>query len=146
MLAKFPAPNFTFEYNVGYAISHLSRCSLALVASGTASLECALVGIPQIVIYRVHPVTYFVGKRVVKVKYLSLINVMANEAIVPEFLQDKLEASAVAREGLELLTNPQRRDAMKRSVAKVVGTLGQPGASKRAADAILLEAALAKVG
>jgi lipid-A-disaccharide synthase len=146
MLAKFPAPNFTFEYNVGYAISHLSRCSLALVASGTASLECALVGIPQIVIYRVHPVTYFVGKRVVKVKYLSLINVMANEAIVPEFLQDNLEASAVAQEGLELLTNPQRRDAMKRSVAQVVGTLGQPGASKRAADAILLEAALAKVG
>jgi lipid-A-disaccharide synthase len=146
MLAKFPAPNFTFEYNVGYAISHLSRCSLALVASGTASLECALVGIPQIVIYRVHPVTYFVGKRVVKVKYLSLINVMANEAIVPEFLQDNLEASAVAQEGLELLTNPQRRDAMKRSVAKVVSTLGASGASKRAADAILLEAALARVG
>jgi lipid-A-disaccharide synthase len=146
MLAKFPAPNFTFEYNVGYAISHLSRCALALVASGTASLECALVGIPQIVVYRVHPLTYAVGRRVVKVKYLSIVNVMANEAIVPEFLQDNLEASAVAQEALELLGNPQRREAMKRRVAQVVSTLGEPGASKRAAEAILLEAALAKVG
>jgi lipid-A-disaccharide synthase len=146
MLAKFSAPNFTFEYNVGYAISHLSRCALALVASGTASLECALVGIPQIVIYRVHPLTYAVGRRVVKVNYLSIINVMANEAIVPEFLQDNLEASAVAQEALELLNNAQRRDTMKRRVAEVVSTLGEPGASKRAAEAILLETALAKVG
>lgn len=146
MLAKFPAPNFTFEYNVGYAISHLSRCALALVASGTASLECALVGIPQIVVYRVHPLTYAVGRRVVKVNYLSIINVMANEAIVPEFLQDNLEASAVAREALELLGNPQRREGMKRRVAQIVATLGEPGASHRAAEAILLEAALAKVG
>jgi lipid-A-disaccharide synthase len=146
MLAKFPAPNFTFEYNVGYAISHLSRCALALVASGTASLECALVGIPQVVVYRVHPLTYAVGKRVVKVNYLSIVNVMANEAIVPEFLQDNLEASAVAREALELLGSPQRRETMKRRVAQVVATLGEPGAGKRAAEAILLEAALAKVG
>ena len=146
MLAKFPAPNFIFEYNVGYAISHLSRCALALVASGTASLECALVGIPQVVVYRVHPVTYFAGKRLIKVKYLSMVNVMANEAVVPEFIQDRLEASAVAQEGLELLNNPQRRESMKRRVAQIVATLGEPGASKRAAEAILLETALAKVG
>jgi len=146
MLAKFPAPNFIFEYNVGYAISHLSRCALAIVASGTASLECAVVGIPQIVVYRVHPLTYAVGRRVVKVNYLSIINVMADEAIVPEFIQDNLEASAVAQEALELLGNPQRREAMRRSVAQIVATLGEPGASQRAAEAILLEAALAKVG
>jgi lipid-A-disaccharide synthase len=146
MLSKMPAPNFTFEYNVGYAISHLSRCSLAIVASGTASLECALVGIPQVVIYRVHPLTYAVGKRVVKVKFLSMVNVMANEKVVPEFLQDELQASAVAQEGLELLNNPQRRDAMKRRVGEIVATLGEPGASKRAAEAILTEAALAKLG
>lgn len=146
MLEKFPAPNFTFEYNIGYAASHLSRCALALVASGTASLECALVGIPQIVVYRVHPLTFAVGRRLVKVKYLSIVNVMANDAVVPEFLQDDLEASAVAQEALELLGNPQRREAMKRRVAQVVATLGGPGASERAAEAILLEAAFAKVG
>jgi lipid-A-disaccharide synthase len=146
MLAKFPAPNFTFEYNVGYAISHLSRCSLAIVASGTASLECALVGIPQVVIYRVHPLTYAVGRRVVKVKYLSILNVMADEAIVPEFLQDNLQASAVAQEALELLNNVPKRETMKRRVAAVVATLGEPGASKRAAEAIILETALAKIG
>jgi lipid-A-disaccharide synthase len=144
MLARMPAPNFTFEYNVGYAISHLSRCALAIVASGTASLECALVGIPQVVVYRVHPLTYAVGKHVVKVRFLSIINVMADEAIVPEFLQDDLEASAVAQEGLELLNNIPRREMMKRRVAEVVATLGEPGASARAATAILAETALAK--
>jgi lipid-A-disaccharide synthase len=146
LLSRSAAPNFIFEYNVGYAISHLSRCALAIVASGTASLECAVVGIPQVVIYRVNPITYFVGKRVVKVKYLSLLNVMAGEKIVPEFLQDELTPGAVAQEALELLNNPQRREAMKRRVSEIVATLGEPGASQRAAQAILSEAALAKIG
>jgi lipid-A-disaccharide synthase len=146
ILAKFPAPNFAFEYNIGYAISHLSRCELALVASGTASLECALVGIPQIVVYRVHPLTYAVAKRIVKVKYLSIINVMANDEVVPEFIQDKLQPEAVANAALALLESKERRESMKRHVAEIVATLGAPGASQRAAEAILLEAAFAKVG
>jgi lipid-A-disaccharide synthase len=146
MLSKLAAPNFDFEYNVGYAVSHLSRCAVAIVASGTASLECAIVGIPQVVIYRVHPLTYAVGKRVVKVKFLSMVNVMAGEKVVPEFIQDDLTPSAVAQEALELLNNPQRRESMKRRVGQIVATLGEPGASQRAAEAILAEAALAKIG
>ena len=144
LLALQPPANFGFEYNIGYAVSHLSRCSLALVASGTASLECALVGIPQIVVYRVHPLTYFVGRRLVTVNHLSLINVMAGEEIVPEFLQARFRPEAVAQTALELLDNLARRDTMRRRVAQVVATLGGPGASQRAAEAILLEAALAK--
>lgn len=146
LVAKLPAANFAFDSNVGYAISHLSRCSLAIVASGTASLECALVGIPQIVVYRVHPLTYAVGKRLVKVKYLSMVNILADEIVVPEFLQDDLQAGSVARTALELLENSHRREAMKRRVAEVVATLGEPGASKRAAGAILAQTALAKAG
>jgi lipid-A-disaccharide synthase len=146
LISHLPAPNFTFEHNVGYAVSHLSRCALAIVASGTASLECALVGIPQVVVYRVHPLTYAVGKRVVTVKFLSIINVMAGEKVLPEFVQDDFTPSAVAQEGLDLLNNPQRREAMKRRVAEIIATLGEPGASQRAAEAILAEAALAKVG
>jgi lipid-A-disaccharide synthase len=144
LLARQEPANFDFEYNIGYAISHLSRCSLAMVASGTASLECALVGIPQVVVYRVHPLTYFVGRRVVKVNHLSIINVMAGEEIVPEFLQDKLQPEAVAQTALELLSNPARREVMKQRVAQVVATLGGPGASKRAAEAILVEAGVGK--
>jgi lipid-A-disaccharide synthase len=146
LVEKYPAANFDFEYNIGYAISHLSRCSLALVASGTASLECALVGLPQIVVYRVHPLTYAVGRRVVKVRHLSIVNVMAGQEIVPEFIQDKLRPEAVAEVALELLGNPARREAMKQRVAHIVSTLGGPGASQRAAEAILLEAAFSKVG
>lgn len=146
VLARQEPANFDFEYNIGYAISHLSRCSLALVASGTASLECALVGLPQIVVYKVHPLTYEVGRRVVKVQHLSIINVMAGREIVPEFIQEKLRPEAVAAAALELLDHPARREAMKQSVAQLVATLGGPGASRRAAEAILLEATLAKVG
>jgi lipid-A-disaccharide synthase len=146
LLEKFPAPNFDFEYNISYAISHLSRCSLALVASGTASLECALVGVPQVVVYRVHPITFAVGRRVVKVKHLSMVNVLAGEEVVPELLQDRFQPESVAREALELLVNQPRREKMKRRVAEVVATLGGPGASQRAAKAVLFEAAFAKVG
>ena len=143
LIAKLPPPNFDFELNVGYAISHLSRCSLALVASGTASLECALVGLPQIVVYKVHPLTYAVGRRVVKVRHLSIVNIMAGREIVPEFIQEKLQPAAVAQTALELLDNPARRAAMKQNVAELVESLGGPGASQRAAEAILHEAALA---
>ena len=103
-------------------------------------------GIPQIVVYRVHPLTYAVGKRVVKVKYLSIINVMANDEVVPEFIQEKLQPEAVANAALALLGSRERRESMKRHVAEIVATLGAPGASQRAAEAILLEAAFARVG
>jgi lipid-A-disaccharide synthase len=145
IIARLDAPNFTLEYNVGYAVSHLSRCALALVASGTASLECAVVGIPQIVVYRVDPLTYAVGKKLVKLNHLSMVNVMAEQEIVPELLQDKMQPEAIAREALDLLDNRARREMMKRKVAEIVASLGGPGASKRAAEAILVEAALSKV-
>jgi len=145
LMARLPAPNFTLEYNVGYAVSHLSRCALALVASGTASLECAVVGIPQIVVYRVDPLTYYVGKRLVKVSHLSMVNVMAHEEVVPELVQDRMQPEAIAREALDLLDNKRRRETMKRRVSEIVASLGGPGASKRAAEAILIEAARSQV-
>jgi lipid-A-disaccharide synthase len=145
LTANLAAPNFSIEFNTGYAVSHLSRCALALVASGTASLECAVVGIPQIVVYRVDPFTWAVGKRLVKVNHLSMVNVMAGEEVVPELLQEKMQPDAIAAYALELLGNRKRREAMKQRVAGIVATLGGPGASKRAAQAILEEAAQSQV-
>jgi lipid-A-disaccharide synthase len=145
LTAALPAPNFSIEFNVGYAVSHLSRCALAIVASGTASLECAVVGIPQIVVYKVDPLTYAVGKKLVKVNHLSMVNVMAGEEVVPELLQDNMRPDAIAAHALDLLNNRRRREAMKQRVADIVATLGGPGASKRAAEAILAEAALSRV-
>ena len=145
LTVNLPAPNFSVEFNSGYAVSHLSRCALAVVASGTASLECAVVGIPQIVVYRVDPLTWAVGKRLVKVDHLSMVNVMAGGEVVPELLQDKMQPEAIAGQALELLGNRKKREAMKQRVAEIVATLGGPGASKRAAHAILAEAALSQV-
>jgi lipid-A-disaccharide synthase len=145
LTTHLPAPNFSIEFNVGYAVSHLSRCALAIVASGTASLECAVVGIPQIVVYKVDPLTYAVGKKLVKVTHLSMVNVMAGEEVVPELLQENMRPDAIAALALDLLGNRRRREAMKQRVAEIVATLGGPGASKRAAEAILAEAALSRV-
>lgn len=144
LTANLPAPNFSIEFNVGYAVSHLSRCALAIVASGTASLECAVVGIPQIVVYKVDPLTYAVGKKLVKVNHLSMVNVMAGEEVVPELLQENMRPDTIAAHALDLLGNRRRREAMKQRVAGIVATLGGPGASKRAAEAILAEAALSQ--
>jgi lipid-A-disaccharide synthase len=145
LTAQLPAPNFKIEFNSGYAVSHLSRCALAIVASGTASLECAVVGIPQIVIYRVDPLTWAIGKRLVKVNHLSMVNVMAGEEVVPELLQEKMQPDVIASHALELLGNRKRREAMKERIDGIVATLGGPGASKRAAQAILADAALSQV-
>ena len=145
LIARLDAPNFSLEYNVGYAVSHLSRCALALVASGTASLECAVVGIPQIVVYRVDPLTYAVGRKLVKLNHLSMVNVMAEEEIVPEFLQERMQPEGIAATALELLNNRNKREVMKERVAEIVATLGGPGASQRAAEAILAEATFSRL-
>jgi lipid-A-disaccharide synthase len=86
-----------------------------------------------------------VGKRLVKVNHLSMVNVMAGEEVVPELLQEKMQPDAIAGQALELLGNRKKREAMKQRVAEIVATLGGPGASKRAAQAILAEAALSQV-
>lgn len=145
LISRLGSANFDFESLIGYAVSHLSRAALALVASGTASLECALVGVPHVVIYKVHPFTYELGKRLVKVKHLSIINVMADEEVVPELLQDNFRPETVAREGLSLLADKERRAAITSRVEQVIATLGTSGASKRAAEAILIEALKAPV-
>ena len=104
-----------------------------------------MVGIPQIVVYKVDPLTYAVGKKLVKVNHLSMVNVMAGEEVVPELLQENMRPDAIAAHALDLLNNRRRREAMKQRVAEIVATLGGPGASKRAAEAILAEASLSKV-
>ncbi len=125
------------ECYIGYSLTHLSRCKLAMVASGTASLECAFAGVPPIVVYKVNPFTFAVGKRLVKVKYLSMVNVLANAPVVPEILQDELTAPRLAQETHRLLVDQERYQTIREKMKKIVDTLGETGVSGRAADWIL---------
>ncbi len=139
-----PAVGFAYNIVTGYTLSHLNRCELALVKSGTGSLDCALMGVPQIVVYKVNPLTYAIGRRVVKVQHLSMVNVLAGDKdVVPELIQKDMTADKIALHALELLNNPERMEAMKKEMANVVAGLGEPGAIGRASTAVAEE--LAKV-
>lgn len=112
----------------------LALCDLALVASGTATLETAVLGVPMVVLYRVSPFTFWVAKRVVKVPYIGLVNLVAGEKIVPELIQNEVTPQRLAREAFAILQGEQRRENMIRSLKRVKDSLGKGGASERTAE------------
>lgn len=106
---------------------------LAIVASGTATLETALLGIPMIIIYKISPITYFIGKMVVTVKNIGIVNIIAGKTIVPELIQDEAAGVNIAREALAILINDERKNEMISQLAGIRAKLGKPGAALRAA-------------
>ncbi len=115
----------------------LASTDLALVASGTATLETALCGAPMVVVYRTSRMSYAIGRRLVKVPWISLVNIVAGEELVPELLQEQVSPDRLEREAAALLDSPSRQERMKRGYERVARELGPPGASVRAADAVL---------
>jgi lipid-A-disaccharide synthase len=122
----------------------LSQSALALTASGTATLEIALLGIPMVVAYRVAPLTGFLARRLLKVPFIAMPNILLDEAVVPEFLQQDVTAERFASEALGILENPGRAAAIRQKLAGVRSRLGQPGAVEKAAALVLNEAARRK--
>ncbi len=110
---------------------------LALVASGTATLETALLGTPFCILYRVHPLTYAIGKRLVKIHSIGLANVVAGKRVVPEFLQHELDPAAIAATAEGLLTDPAQRRAQRQGLAAGLRSLGKPGVARRVAGELL---------
>ena len=97
----------------------------------------------MIVVYRLSPLTYRLGRRFVHVNTFAMANLVAGRTVVPELEQDEFTPEAVAREALGLLENPERAAAMRRELREVRAKLGEPGASRRAAEAVL---AVARAG
>src|SRR6266436_6771282 len=89
---------------------------------------------------------YQIGKRIVKVKYLAMPNLLANEEVFPEFIQDAATPENISRAALDLLQNEIRRAEIKVRLAEVMATLGSPGASQRAAEAIVSLSRQGKMG
>ena len=113
----------------------LAACGAAVVASGTATLECALLGVPMVVGYRLHPVSYVVARRLVRVPHVALVNLVAGEAVVPELVQGAFTAERIAGEAELLLSGAG--EGQLRGLAEVRRRLGEAGASQRAAQAVL---------
>ncbi len=135
MATTIEHPRVTVE--IGKAHEWMQRATLAITASGTATMECAFYGCPMIVVYKVNWLTYLIGRMVVTVNWLAMPNVIAGRAIVPEFIQHDAKPDRIATAARLLITDTTERQAMQRELAAVVNTLGGAGASKRAAELIL---------
>ena len=115
----------------------LASSDVVITASGTATVQTALHQRPMVIVYRVSPVTYAIGKRVVRVANYGMVNLVAGRQVVREFIQDGCTPEAVADEARTLLVDAARADQMRLDLAEVVQKLGGSGASDRAAAAIL---------
>src|SRR6202048_4626422 len=119
----------------------LAAADLAIVSSGTATVEAALLGTPMIVIYRLSPMTAKLAKPLVRTKFFSMVNLIAGREIVPELIQDDFTSIQVAPEAVSLLSaskeSLEKLAAIRRDLAEVTRLLGPPGAVDRAADAIV---------
>jgi len=108
----------------------------AYVASGTATLETALIGTPFFLLYKASWSTYFLGKHLIKVPYLGLVNLLAKDRVIPEFIQQDAHPETLAHEAKVFLQSPELQRKMKEEFRQVREKLGEKGASTRAAKEI----------
>ena len=115
----------------------LASANVALVASGTVTVQAAIRECPMVVVYRLSPLTYRLGRRFVHVNTFAMANLVAGRQVVPELEQDDFTPDAVANHAISLLQDPSRAAAMRAELRSVRDRLGPPGASRRAAEAVL---------
>jgi len=115
----------------------LAASNVVLTASGTATVQTALHDTPMVIVYRVSPITYRLLRRLVTVDKVGMVNLIAGERIVPELIQDAFTPAAVAGEAIAILSDQDRVVRIRAGLARVREKLGGPGASRRAAEAIL---------
>jgi lipid-A-disaccharide synthase len=113
------------------------KLTLAMVASGTATLEMAYLGIPMLIVYKVNPLSFFLAKRLVKIPYIGLANIVSGQKVVPEFIQHDVHGPDLARQVQKFLENPAELKAVREKLLQVREKLGTTGAAKRAAQEIL---------
>lgn len=115
----------------------MKACDLMIVASGTSTLECAILEVPEMIVYRVSALSWQLGKILVRVPYYGLVNWIAGEGLIPEYIQHRMDPELLARDALRLLQSKEQRESMKKQLHEIVEKLGPPGAISRAVDSIL---------
>ena len=126
---------------LGGSYELMNRATVGMVASGTATLEATYFEMPFVLVYRVAPLTWMVGKRLVRVPFLGISNILAGREIIREFLQEAAEPMALANELLSMLNGSEKRAEQQAEFRQVIAGLGSGGASIRAAEAIFAEVA-----
>ncbi len=110
---------------------------IALVSSGTATIETALLGTPMVVIYRLNPLTYLLARLLIRVDYIAMVNLVAGRLVVPELIQGDVTAEKVAGYALEILGDKKMAKNMREGLLEVRGKIGKSGASKRVAERVM---------
>jgi len=109
------------------ANSEKARGRCVLTSSGTMSLNCALAGVPGAIVYRIHPVTYLLGKALIRVPYIGIANILLNSPLYPEYIQGAAQPDALKQELLDCMENPDRISRTQRGSEKLREILDQPG-------------------
>jgi lipid-A-disaccharide synthase len=125
------------DIQIGHLHEALREADVALASTGTVTMECAYFGVPTVALYKTSWTNYQIARQIVTVKYIAMPNLLANEEVFPEFIQGAATPENIARAGLELLRDQARRKHIKEKLAEIVSSLGGPGASRHAAQAIL---------
>ncbi|MCL4522537.1 MAG: lipid-A-disaccharide synthase [Acidobacteria bacterium] len=120
----------------GATYDALAAADCAIVSSGTATVEAALLGVPMVVVYRVSATTAFIARRLVRTPHFAMVNLIAGRRVVPELIQEAFTPEAVAAEARRLLGSAEERETMRRELAEVKRRLGPGGAIERAAGII----------
>jgi lipid-A-disaccharide synthase len=136
-LAKSQSLQAHLEIQCGDLIGTLKQADLAIASTGTVTMECAYFGVPTVTIYKALGLSWGFRLGIITVKWFTMPNILANEELYPEFLQSAATPENLARASLGLLRDPSRREKVRSRLAEVITSLGPPGASRRAAEAIL---------
>jgi lipid-A-disaccharide synthase len=120
-----------YRYNVR------STLDMAIVKSGTSTLETAILLTPMVIIYKVSFLTWLIAKSLIQIPWIGLVNIVAGARIVPELIQNEATGANVSRAVLEIFNDPERLENMKFQLANVKESLGRPGASRRAARCVM---------
>jgi len=131
------AGGLPLEIKTGGIYDILAQARFCMVASGTASLETALWGVPFIILYKVSPLTYVLARALVRTRFIGIVNILAGREVVPEFIQSKIQTEALLSTAVKLMHDTEERAQMLRDLATIRALLGEPGAADRAATAIL---------
>ncbi|WP_455245956.1 lipid-A-disaccharide synthase [Petrachloros mirabilis] len=136
LLKRSPVP---VQVVRGQASEVMAVSDVLMIASGTATLQAAVVGTPMVLLYKTTPLTYRLARWLIKVKWIGLVNLVAGRSIVTELIQDDATVEQLLREVRRLLTDTNAYNEMKRELQNVRHLLREPGASHRAAQVVLNE-------
>lgn len=135
LIGEKPHANFHLVKDKNYELR--SQMDFLLACSGTATLENALLGVPMVVAYKLFWPTYQIAKMVIKVPYISLVNLLSKKPLVKELIQYDATPRSLAAETMAMFQNPAKLEAMRGELLKLRASLGEPGVAKRAAAEIL---------